>query len=108
MHMEAGSEKDVIDALLASQQSTTVQNVDDITLRELPPSLRHNEEYHTVDNDFGEARSNELLDFFNDSAQESETEPASMIHSGLPVTHDDLMDIDPSLEPELDAVDSIR
>uniref|UniRef100_A0A1S4GZW0 Uncharacterized protein n=2 Tax=Anopheles gambiae TaxID=7165 RepID=A0A1S4GZW0_ANOGA len=108
MHMEAGSEKDVIDALLASQQSTTVQNVDDITLRELPPSLRHDEEYHTVDNDFGEARSNELLDFFNDSAQEPETEPASMIHSGLPVTHDDLMDIDPSLEPELDAVDSIR
>uniref|UniRef100_A0A182X654 Uncharacterized protein n=1 Tax=Anopheles quadriannulatus TaxID=34691 RepID=A0A182X654_ANOQN len=108
MHMEAGSEKDVIDALLASQQSTTVQNVDDITLRELPPSLRHDEEYHTVDNDFGEARSNELLDFFNDSVQEPETEPASMIHSDLPVTQDDLMDIDPSLEPELDAVDSIR
>uniref|UniRef100_A0A182TQX0 Uncharacterized protein n=1 Tax=Anopheles melas TaxID=34690 RepID=A0A182TQX0_9DIPT len=108
MHMEAGSEKDVIDALLASQQSTTVQNVDDITLRELPPSLRHDEEYHTVDNDFGEARSNELLDFFNNSAQEPETEPASMIHTDLPVTQDDLMDIDPSLEPELDAVDSIR
>ncbi|XP_040166372.1 uncharacterized protein LOC120902012 [Anopheles arabiensis] len=108
MHMEAGSEKDVIDALLASQQSTTVQNVDDITLRELPPSLRHEEEYHTVDNDFGEARSNELLDFFNDSAQEPEAELASKIHSDLPVTQDDLMDIDPSLEPELDAVDSIR
>ncbi|XP_041776772.1 uncharacterized protein LOC121596151 isoform X2 [Anopheles merus] len=108
MHMEAGSEKDVIDALLASQQSTTVQNVDDITLRELPPSLRHDEEYQAVDNDFGEARSNELLDFFNDSAQEPETEPASMIHSDLPVTQDDLMDIDPSLEPELDAVDSVR
>uniref|UniRef100_A0A182K7N0 Uncharacterized protein n=1 Tax=Anopheles christyi TaxID=43041 RepID=A0A182K7N0_9DIPT len=101
-----GTEKDVIDALLASQKSTMVQNVEDITLRDLPTITGHVEDYQTVENDFGEAGSNELLDFFNDSNRENVTEATSLMNSELRVTRDELMDIDPPVEPALHTLNS--
>uniref|UniRef100_A0A182P2U5 Uncharacterized protein n=1 Tax=Anopheles epiroticus TaxID=199890 RepID=A0A182P2U5_9DIPT len=100
------TEKEVIDSLLASQKSTTVQNVDDITLRELPSRCDVVVEYESGENDFGEAQSNELLNFFNDSNAEDRGNGLIYGLTSEPPVTQELIDFDSTLNAELQILDS--
>uniref|UniRef100_A0A182QA89 Uncharacterized protein n=1 Tax=Anopheles farauti TaxID=69004 RepID=A0A182QA89_9DIPT len=82
------TENEVIDCLVASQKNTTVQNIQDITLREAPETMLSYSTHNWPDeqDDFGSTASNEMINFFYPNDESNTT--VSQLQADQPTLQD--------------------